>query len=74
MKNKTMTEDEFLSALVADCHPVYCWLASGIKLEGTILGFDSEAIFMRPHTANDDLDAMMIFNAGFRAMDPPDFL
>lgn len=61
MNNKMMTEDSFLSARVNERRPVNCWLASGIRLEGTILAFDTETIFMKLHSAGDDAAVMMIF-------------
>jgi sRNA-binding regulator protein Hfq len=70
MNNTTMTEDAFLTARVTEQRPVNCWLASGIKLEGTILAFDTDAIFMRLHSAEDDTDVMMVFKLQVASIAP----
>lgn len=70
MKNKAITEDGFLADRLADHRPVHCWLANGVKLQGTILGFDAEAIFMKPHGANSDSDAMMVFKMQIASIAP----
>ena len=70
MKNKTMTEDGFLSARVADERPVHCWLSNGIKLEGTISAFDAETIFMRLHPGSCDENVMMIFKMQIASIAP----
>lgn len=71
MKNKMMTEDGFLAARVADRRPVHCWLANGVKLHGTVLGFDTETIFMKPHGVKvSDSDAMMVFKMQIASIAP----
>lgn len=70
MKYTSMTEDGFLAARVAEGHPVYCWLASGVKLEGTILAFDADTISMRPHASNGDEDVMLIFKMQIASIVP----
>lgn len=70
MKTTTMTEDNFLAARLADHRPVDCWLANGVKLQGTILGFDTEVIFMKPQGANSPSDAMMIFKLQIASIAP----
>lgn len=68
MKSRTMTEDAFLSARVADRRRVHCWLANGIKLSGRVLAFDAETIFLGDHEA--DSDAMMIFKMQVASIAP----
>lgn len=60
-QTQKLSEDCFLKARIADRRPVNCFLGSGTRLQGTIVAFDQEAIFMRPLEPEDDADVMMVY-------------
>ncbi|HZT04964.1 MAG TPA: RNA chaperone Hfq [Steroidobacteraceae bacterium] len=65
-----LNEDFFLKARVADRRTVSCFLGSGTRLQGTIVAFDQEAIFMRPIGSEDDADIMMIYKLQVASVTP----
>lgn len=69
-QNRQIAEDSFLQARVADRRPTYCWLGCGTRLQGIIVSFDEEAIFMRPTGGEDDADLMMIYKVQIASMMP----
>lgn len=65
-----LNEDSYLKARVADRRAVSCFLGSGTRLQGTIVAFDEEAIFMRPVGSQDDADIMMIYKLQVASVTP----
>lgn len=64
------TEDFYLKARVADRRPISCYLGNGTRLQGTIVGFDQEAIFMKPVGSEDDGDVMMVYKVQVASVSP----
>ena len=52
MTNYALNENSYLQSRVDDQLPIFCWLASGIRLVGILQAHDSEAIFIRPLQGN----------------------
>src|SRR5258708_1258953 len=60
MHNTTMTEDIYLNKLIIRRESVWCFLASGVRLQGIIRSHHEEAIFLEP-SRNSGGELMMIF-------------
>ena len=61
MTTYTLNENSFLQSRVDDQMPIFCWLASGIRLVGTLQAHDVEAIFIKPLEPRPNQGIMMIF-------------
>lgn len=51
MTPKLLTEDAFLDDRVGK--PTSIFLINGLHLRGTLVGFDSDVLFLRPHDTED---------------------
>lgn len=56
-----MTEDAFLDQRIGQ--PITIFLISGLKLVGTLLSFDLDVIFLRPHDAQEGGVQMILKSA-----------
>lgn len=65
-----LTEDAFLQAHIVKQTPIYCWLSSGTRLEGTLHACDTEAIFMMPLGAENEADLMMVMKIQISSLMP----
>jgi RNA chaperone Hfq len=65
-----MTEDEFLNARIMDKKPIYCFLANGVRLQGTIYENDFDVIFIKPLESEDDAGLIMTFKQQISSIMP----
>jgi sRNA-binding regulator protein Hfq len=56
-----ITEDGFIQSHIDGRTPIFCFLASSIRLEGTIVANDLHALLMAPKDASGDKDLILIF-------------
>ncbi len=69
MHNTTMTEDIYLQRLIIRRESVWCFLASGVRLQGIIRSHHEEAIFLEsPRNSGGEL--MMIFKSQISSVMP----
>ena len=66
----TMNEDTFLHARIMDQKPVFCFLANGVRIQGTILANDLHAIFIKPPEAEDSADVLMVMKQQISTVTP----
>lgn len=64
-----MTEDTYFQKLITSGESVSCFLANGIRLQGSIRSHHGEAIFIEPH-ANSRGELMLIFKLQISSIMP----
>ena len=70
MIDKKMTEDEFLQARIIDQAPVFCFLANGVRIQGTIVANDLHALFIKPPEAEDAADVLLVMKQQISTITP----
>jgi sRNA-binding regulator protein Hfq len=70
MSDKKMTEVEFLQARITDQEPVFCFLANGVRIQGTIVANDLHALFIKPPEAEDAADVLMVMKQQISTITP----
>jgi sRNA-binding regulator protein Hfq len=70
MSDKKMTEDEFLQTRIMDQEPVFCFLANGVRIQGTIVANDLHALFIKPPEAEDAADVLLVMKQQISTITP----
>jgi sRNA-binding regulator protein Hfq len=68
--NEELTEKSYIQVCIEHQTPVYCWLANGVRLAGTIYAQDSDAVFLKSLEAQSTSEGMLAFKMQITSIVP----